>query len=156
MRCIESPQSSPVTHAVGATVLRLALGAVFLAHAGAKVFLFTLPGTSQFFEAHGIPGWTAWPVFLVELFGGLALVAGFRTRLVALGLVPVMLGALVPHVANGWMFSNPGGGWEYVAFLGLALVTQALVGSGAYALDGACARREVAAGEVRRVGDVHA
>ncbi|WP_257458422.1 DoxX family protein [Archangium lipolyticum] len=119
---------------LGATVLRVALGAVFLAHAGAKAFIFTFAGTEQFFEAHGFPGWTAWPVFLAELLGGLALVAGFRTRLVALGLVPVMLGALKPHLANGWMFTNAGGGWEYVAFLILALVTQALIGGGAYAL----------------------
>jgi putative oxidoreductase len=125
---------------LGATVLRVALGAVFLAHAGAKAFIFTFAGTAQFFEAHGFPGWTAWPVFLAELLGGLALVAGFRTRWVALGLVPVMLGALKPHVGNGWMFTNAGGGWEYVAFLILALVAQALMGSGAYALDGVKAR----------------
>ncbi|MFP2905932.1 DoxX family protein [Pyxidicoccus sp. 3LFB2] len=132
--------------AVGATVLRVALGAVFLAHAGAKAFIFTFAGTAQFFEAHGFPGWTAWPVFLAELLGGLALVAGLRTRWVALGLVPVMLGALKPHLANGWMFTNSGGGWEYVAFLLLALVAQALMGSGAFALDGARERRTVASG----------
>ena len=131
-------ESSP---SLGATVLRVALGAVFLAHAWAKAFVFTFAGTEQFFEAHGFPGWTAWPVFLAELLGGLALVAGFRTRWVALGLVPIMLGALKPHLANGWMFSNAGGGWEYVAFLILALVTQSLVGSGAFAVDGMRARR---------------
>ncbi|WNG47862.1 DoxX family protein [Archangium minus] len=135
MSRIESVQSSPAARDVGPTVLRVALGAVFLAHAGAKAFIFTFAGTAQFFEAHGFPGWTAWPVFLAELLGGLALVAGFRTRWVALGLVPVMLGALKPHLANGWMFTNSGGGWEYVAFLLLALVAQALLGSGAYALD---------------------
>ncbi|MCP3143891.1 DoxX family protein [Pyxidicoccus xibeiensis] len=137
--------------ALGATVLRIALGAVFLAHAGAKAFIFTFAGTAQFFEAHGFPGWTATPVFLVELLGGLALVAGFRTRQVALALVPVMLGALKPHVANGWMFTNSGGGWEYVAFLILALVAQALVGSGAYAVDGLRERRVAPAGRTASV-----
>ena len=34
------------------------------------------------------------------------------------------------------MFTNAGGGWEYVAFLLVALGAQALLGSGAYALDG--------------------
>lgn len=148
MSRIESFLSSSSAHDAGAAVLRIALGAVFLAHAGAKAFLFTFAGTAQFFESHGFPGWTAGPVFLAELLGGLALVAGFRTRLVALGLVPVMLGALKPHVGNGWMFTNAGGGWEYVAFLLLALVTQALVGSGALALDGARERQGHGVAEV--------
>jgi putative oxidoreductase len=69
-------------------------------------------------------------VLAAELLGGLCLIVGFQVRLAALALVPVMLGALVPHVANGWMFTNPGGGWEYVAFLIGALIVQALVGKG--------------------------
>lgn len=117
------------------TALRAALGVVFLAHAYAKAFLFTLPGTAAFFAAHGFPGWTAYPVFALELFGGLALLAGFQVRAAALALIPVMLGALVPHAGNGWMFTNPGGGWEYVAFINVALIAQALLGSGAYAVD---------------------
>jgi putative oxidoreductase len=121
-------------------VLRLALGAVFLAHAYAKVALFTLPGTAQFFAAHGFPGWTAYPVFAAELLGGLALLLGLRTRGVALALIPIMVGALAPHAGNGWMFTNPGGGWEYVAFLIAALTAQAFAGAGAFALDGAARR----------------
>ncbi|RKH60582.1 DoxX family protein [Corallococcus llansteffanensis] len=151
MSRIESFLSSSSARDAGATVLRIALGAVFLAHAGAKAFVFTFAGTARFFEAHGFPGWTAGPVFLAELLGGLALVAGFRTRLVALGLVPVMLGALKPHVGNGWMFTSAGGGWEYVAFLLLALVAQALVGSGALALDGARERRPASTGRTASV-----
>lgn len=117
------------------TALRLALGAVFLAHAYAKAAVFTFPGTAAYFASHGFPGWTAYPVFALELLGGLALLAGFQVRVVSLALVPVMLGALIPHLAHGWMFSNPGGGWEYVAFLLVALGAQALLGSGALALD---------------------
>ncbi|QSQ21889.1 DoxX family protein [Pyxidicoccus parkwayensis] len=151
MSRLESSLSSPFARDVGATVLRVALGAVFLAHAGAKAFIFTFAGTAQFFEAHGFPGWTAWPVFFAELLGGLALVAGFRTRLVALALVPVMIGALKPHIGNGWMFTSAGGGWEYVAFLIFALVTQALIGSGAFALDGARERRSAPSGRTASV-----
>jgi putative oxidoreductase len=117
------------------TALRIALGAVFLAHAYAKAFVFTFPGTAAYFAAHGFPGWTAYPVFAAELLGGAALLAGFRVRAASLALVPIMLGALVPHIAHGWMFTNPGGGWEYVAFLLVALGSQALLGSGAFALD---------------------
>lgn len=117
------------------TALRIALGTVFLAHAYAKAFVFTFAGTAAYFAAHGFPGWTAYPVFLAELLGGAALVAGYRVRAVSLALLPIMLGALVPHLEHGWMFSNPGGGWEYVAFLLVALGSQTLLGSGAFALD---------------------
>ncbi|HET9954961.1 MAG TPA: DoxX family protein [Polyangiaceae bacterium] len=116
------------------TLLRLGLGAVFLAHAYAKLTIFTLPGTRAFFEAHGFPGWSAYPVFALELIGGVSLLLGLYSRVAALALIPVMLGALVPHLANGWMFTNSGGGWEYVAFLLIALFTQLLLGDGAFAL----------------------
>jgi putative oxidoreductase len=111
-------------------VLRLGLGAVFLAHSYAKLFVFTLPGTIAFFQANGLPGWTVYPVLATELAGGLCLMFGVWVRLAALALLPVMLGALVPHASNGWMFSNPGGGWEYVALLIVALVAQLLLGPG--------------------------
>ncbi|MFZ5896269.1 MAG: DoxX family protein [Myxococcota bacterium] len=119
----------------GPLALRLGLGAVFLAHAYAKAFVFTFAGTEGFFVANGFPAWTVYPVFLAELFGGFALLAGFQTRWAALVLVPIMLGALRPHLGNGWMFTSGGGGWEYPAFLILALVAQAFVGAGAYSLD---------------------
>lgn len=115
-------------------ILRIGLGLVFLAHVYAKLALFTIPGTIAYFESHGLPGWTVYPVVVVELVGGASLVLGYRTRLAALALIPVMLGALVPHLSNGWMFVNEGGGWEYVAFLLVALTAQLILGGGAYAL----------------------
>lgn len=117
-----------------ATLLRIALGVVFIAHAGAKWFTFTLPGTVEFFASQGFPGWSAYPVFAAELIGGIALVLGLGTRWVALSLVPVMLGALAVHWPNGWDFTAPNGGWEYVAFLTVALLVQAGLGDGAMAL----------------------
>jgi putative oxidoreductase len=111
-------------------ILRLGLGAVFLAHSYAKVAIFTLPGTVAFFETHGLPGWTVYPVLAIEVVAGLCLVLGIRVRLAAAALLPVMLGALVPHASNGWMFTNSGGGREYVAFLLVALAAQVLLGRG--------------------------
>ncbi|WP_437578334.1 DoxX family protein [Sorangium sp. So ce887] len=125
--------SVPRSAELAALILRVGLGAVFLAHALAKPFVYTLPGTVAFFAASGFPGWTAYPVFLAELLGGAALLAGLRTRLVALALLPVMAGALLVHLPNGWMFAGQGGGWEYVAFLMIALGAQALLGDGALA-----------------------
>jgi putative oxidoreductase len=99
-----------------------------------KVLVFTLPGTAQFFDSVGFPGWTAYPVAFMEITGGILLIFGIATRWVALALVPIMLGAMSVHLGNGWLFTNKNGGWEYAAFLTIATVAQALLGSGAYAL----------------------
>ncbi|PRH08406.1 DoxX family protein [Burkholderia multivorans] len=120
-----------------ATLLRVALGVLYLAHVAQKVFVFTLPGTAQFFASIGLPGWLAYLTTLVELVGGLALLAGVRVRLAALVLLPFMLGAVSAHLPNGWSFGAPHGGWEYPAFWAVTLVVQALLGGGAFALGAA-------------------
>ena len=121
---------------IGLTLLRMSLGTMWIAHALLKLFVFTLPGTAQFFAAQGLPGALAYPVFAAELLGGAALLAGFHGRVVSLLLLPILLGALFVHAANGWVFTAPGGGWEYPAFLAMASLVHVLSGDGAYALRG--------------------
>ena len=132
-------QSSPTldlaTAPYAILVLRISLGLLFLAHGCLKVFVFTLPGTAQFFESVGLPGWMATPVAISELIGGLLLVGGVYTRWAALGLFPILLVATFKaHGANGWLFTNQGGGWEFPAFFAVATVVQFLLGDGAYAI----------------------
>ncbi|MEZ5585192.1 MAG: hypothetical protein R3F37_22780, partial [Candidatus Competibacteraceae bacterium] len=55
-------------------------------------------------------------------------------RIVSLALVPVLLGAAYVHFGNGWVFSNPNGGWEYPVFLTIIAIVQALLGPGRFAL----------------------
>jgi len=119
----------------GAALLRVLLGIAAISHGLLKVFVFTLPGTVAFFESLGLPGFLAYITAFVEIAGGLALVAGFQTRLVSLAMIPVLLGAFWAHSGNGWVFSNAGGGWEYPLFWAFTLAAQAMLGSGAYALD---------------------
>ena len=117
-----------------ALILRLSLGMMLIAHGLLKVMIFTVPGTVQFFSSVGFPGWMAYIVIAVEIGGGVLMLGGVFTRWVALGLLPIMLGALSVHLHNGWVFSAPNGGWEYPAFLTVALIVQALLGPGAFAL----------------------
>ena len=117
-----------------ALLLRVALGVMFLAHGLLKALVFTLPGTVQFFESLGLPGWTAYAVIAAEIVGGLLLILGVQTRWVALALLPVLLGAVWTHAGNGWVFSAPNGGWEYPLYLSLLAVVQAMLGDGAWAL----------------------
>ena len=118
-----------------ALVLRVSLGLMYIAHSLVlKYFTYSLPGTAQFFESIGLPGVFAYLTFWAELLGGIALVAGFATRWVALALVPVLIGATWVHAGNGWVFSAANGGWEYPVFLIAASLVQALLGDGRYAL----------------------
>lgn len=120
---------------LAALILRVSTGILFLAHAGLKLFVFTPAGTAAFFESLGFPGALAYLVIAVELLGAIALILGIWTRWVSLALVPVLLGSIyAPHGAAGFFFSNPGGGWEFPAFWAIALVVQALLGGGAWAL----------------------
>lgn len=123
------------TSPYAALLLRVSLGVMFLAHGlYLKAFVFTLPGTAQFFASIGLPPALAYAVFIAETIGGALLVLGIQTRWVALALTPILLGAAWVHSPNGWVFSAPNGGWEYPIFLTVAAVAQALLGDGAYAL----------------------
>ncbi len=117
---------------LAALVLRLALGSMFVAHGLLKVLVFTLPGTAQFFVSVGFPAWTAYPVTALEITGGVMLILGVYTRWVALALLTVLVGALSVHAGNGWLYTNPNGGWEYAAFLAVTAVVQVILGGGRY------------------------
>jgi putative oxidoreductase len=112
---------------VGDTVLRVALGIMFIAHSVVlKYFTFTLAGTAQYFASIGLPSSLAYVVFAAEAVGGVLLVLGLYTRWVALALVPVLMGATWVHAGNGWVFNAPNGGWEYPLFLIVISVVVAL------------------------------
>lgn len=120
---------------LAATLLRVTSGVWFLLHAGLKIFVFTPAGTAGFFASIGLPGPLAYLVIAAELAGGLALIAGFKTRIVAIALSLILLGSIyTPHFAAGFFFSNPNGGWEFPAFWAVTLWALALLGDGAYAL----------------------
>ena len=118
----------------GALLLRVSLGVMFVAHSLLKILVFTLPGTVQFFESQGLPGVLAYVVTAAELGAGVLLILGWQARWVALATVPILLGAASVHWPNGWVFSAPGGGWEYPVFLAVAAVAQFLMGNGALAI----------------------
>lgn len=117
-----------------AFVLRVALGVMFIAHALLKYYVFTFPGTVQFFQSIGLPGPLAYLIFWAELIGGTLIIAGAGSRWAAAALIPVLIGATWAHAGNGWLFTAPNGGWEYPAFLVAAALTQALLGDGKLAV----------------------
>lgn len=117
-----------------ATLLRVSLGVMFIAHALLKVLVFTPAGTVKFFESIGLPGPLAYITIGAELIGGALILGGVYARYVSLALVPILLGATWAHAGNGWVFNAPNGGWEYPAFLVVAALAVTLLGDGKYAI----------------------
>jgi putative oxidoreductase len=131
-----------------AFLLRVTMGVMLLAHGLLlKVMTFGLAGTMGFFGSLGYPPVFGAIVAFAEIAAGVALIAGVWVRLVSLLLLPIMIGATIQHLPAGWLFSAQGGGWEFPAFWTVALLVQAGLGAGAFALDTArlAGRRTAAA-----------
>jgi putative oxidoreductase len=121
---------------------RVALGVVFVAHGAQKLFTWGLSGTADAFQGMGVPAPQASGLFatLVELVGGVALVAGFAVPVAGLLLALDMFGAfLLVHVGNGVFID--GGGFELVAALGAAALVLAATGAGRLSVDHAVGAR---------------
>ena len=132
-------------HEIGLAIVRVLTGVIFLAHGAQKLFVYGFDGVSGAFGQMGIPmaGVVGPLVALLEFFGGLALIAGFLTRPVALGLAFNMLGAIAfVHAKAGFFLPN---GSEFVLILLGATTALTLAGAGAFSLDALISRRHESA-----------
>jgi putative oxidoreductase len=129
---------------------RVVLAAVMFPHGAQKLFGWFgghgFDGTMGFFTGQvGLPWIVAFTVILAESVGSLALAAGFLSRLAALGVAAVMIGAvLTTHLRHGffmnWSGQQAGEGFEYHLLL-LALALPIMIrGGGRYAVDRVLAR----------------
>lgn len=117
-----------------ALILRIAPGAILVVHGYHKIAHIGLDNAMKFFAGNGFAGWMLYPVLVAEIGGGLCLILGVYTRLVAVLLLPTLIGAASVHVPNGFFFSVPRGGWSFPVYLVVTDVVVALLGAGAYAL----------------------
>ena len=137
---VPTADSSAAT--LGLTVLRVVLGTTFLLHGWQKVTEWTVAGTQASFAQMGVPAAElAAPLAAVlELVGGLMLLLGLGTRVVAALLALTMLGALVlVHLPAGFFADD--GGIELVLLLAAASVLFVLAGAGRWSLDHLVAAR---------------
>lgn len=138
--------SSTTTDSLALLLLRVPLGAIFLAHGSQKLLgLFGghgLTATLKNFEAHlGIPPILTLLAILAEFGGGIGVLAGFLTRFSAAGIAATMAVAIYKvHLANGFFMNascapGRGHGIEFnVALLGMALAL-VVAGGGQWAVD---------------------
>jgi putative oxidoreductase len=139
MSLFRSPTARQLNLALA--VLRISLGAIFVAHGAQKLFTFGFAGVTGAFGHMGIPfaGFMGPFIALLEFFGGLALVFGLLTRLAALGLLFNMLGAIgFVHLKGGFFLPS---GYEYALSLALSSLALVFAGAGEYSLDAVIGRK---------------
>ena len=129
----------------GTTILRLAIGAVFVMH-GYYAWAVLGPGAAGGFVTRiGFPPAVAlplaWYLIAAHLVGGLLIIVGLWTRWAALANVPIMASAaFLVHLKQGFFLRPLGtavGGYEYALTVLAATVALVLLGSGAASIDGA-------------------
>ena len=131
-------RASPRLLNVGLVALRIAVATIFIRHGAQKLFVFGFAGVAGAFTQMGVPfpGLMGPLIGLLEFFGGIALVIGLLTRLIALGLVFDMLGAiLLVQLKNG--FSR----YELEFLLLGSSLALVLTGAGGFSVDALIAGR---------------
>ena len=126
-------------------VPRVILGCVFLPHGAQKLFGwfggFGFTNTMTYFtQTAGLPWIIAFLIIMGESLGSLGLIVGFFTRLSALGLICIMVGAITTvHIPNGffmnWFGKQAGEGFEYhLLVIGMS-IPLLISGGGKYSVD---------------------
>ena len=126
----------------GLLVARILLSAMFILAGIGK--LGDVQGFAGYVASGGLPGFLAWPVIVLEILGGLALLVGFQTQLaaLALGLFSVATGVLYHFVPADQMQMT-----IFMKNLALAggYLALALVGAGQWSADAALGRKSATA-----------
>ena len=132
-------------------ILRVMLGIVIFLHGAQKLLGWFgghgFDGTMEFFTGKlGVPMVIAFMIIIGESLGSLGLIAGFMTRLCAVGVLCIMSGAIVmAHWSNGffmnWFGNQEGEGFEYhLLAIGICLPL-ILYGGGKLSVDGCISGR---------------
>lgn len=133
-------------------ILRLVLALVIFPHGAQKVLGwfggYGYAGTMQFFtKTVGLPTPVAFLGIMAEFVGPIALVAGFGTRLAALLIAAVMIGAILKvHRGTGffmnWSGQHKAGqeGYEYHLLVIAIAAALLVIGGGTFSIDGLLTR----------------
>ena len=134
------------------TVVRIVLGIIFIMHGSQKVLGWNggggLHATVQAMSGMGLPVIVVYAVCFIEFLGAIALIFGVLTRLAALGIMMVMIGAVMTvHLHNGFFinwYMKPGVGHGYEYNLALIAMSLSLIlgGPGRFAVDNFCCSKK--------------
>jgi putative oxidoreductase len=131
----ESPPIDRLYAPYGLFLLRVAIGFDWIVHALLKTYR-GMSTHEALLAKNGITPLLAWPTFSLELVGGCAILLGWYTRQWTALLLVFLAVVVWVKWPVGWLYSNPGGGWEYPLFWLMAQAALMFAGSGAFALQG--------------------
>lgn len=134
-----------------ATILRIVLGLILFPHGAQKMLGwfggYGFDGTMAFLtDTAGLPSIIAFLVIAIEFFGAIALIFGFATRIVAIGIISLFAGIIfTSHLSNGffmnWSGNLKGEGFEYhLLVIGIA-VALLVSGAGRWSIDHALQKK---------------
>lgn len=131
--------ASPRSLSLGHAALRAAVATIFIRHGAQKLFVFGFAGVTGAFTQMGVPvPWLTGPFDgLLEFFGGLALLIGLMTRLIALGfMIDMLVAILLVQLKRGFS------GYELEFLLLGSSVALFLTGAGRFSIDALLAGRQ--------------
>jgi len=116
--------------------LRAILAATFISHGYDKIFGFGVSAFAQHLPPQvPMPALMAWVAALAEFGGGIAMIAGFCTRLAALGHMGVMAVAILTvHMSQGFQ-AHDGKGYEWQLALFCMALCLFIRGAGPMSVD---------------------
>lgn len=121
---------------IGLFLLRITVGFTFLFH-GLDKFVPGIEETVEYFSSLGLPGFTAYLVAFVEIVGGLLMILGAATRVVAVLFAFIMIGAIFfANLPEGFL-----GGYELDLILLVVSIHLLLSGSRFLAVDAIFSKR---------------
>ena len=128
---------SPGQASLALLILRIAAGIAFLYHGSAILFgAFGGPGPQGFAQFLHAPEIVGYLIGLAQFGGAIAVLTGILTRIGAICIIIVMLGAIfLVHLPHGFDISN--GGYEYALTQLLIALALLIAGGGAYSLGAA-------------------
>jgi len=134
------------------TIIRIVLGLILFPHGAQKMLGwfggYGFNGTMGFLTSTaGLPWIMAFLVIAIEFFGAIALIVGFATRIVAVGIISLFTGIIATsHLQNGffmnWYGNLKGEGYEFhLLIIGMAIALL-VNGAGKWSVDYALQKKK--------------
>jgi putative oxidoreductase len=134
------------------TIIRIVLGLILFPHGAQKMLGwfggYGFNGTMGFLTGTaGLPWIMAFLVIAIEFFGAIALIVGFATRIVAVGIISLFTGIIATsHLQNGffmnWYGNLKGEGYEFhLLIIGMAIALL-VSGAGKWSVDYALQKKK--------------
>ena len=129
---------------IASIFLRISIAVMLFPHGVQKITAFS-DMIDILGNGYGLPGFIAVLVILIEFLAPLIIIIGAGTRLGALLIAIIMLGAIPYHIQNGffinWFGNQAGEGYQFHILAVGAALALAVLGGGRFSVDGMLSKK---------------